>query len=142
MSTDETAAPATAEDVLIRNDKDLKPARATIRAALLDAPAASGRGKYTGVIDELPDESALTENHVPEITQCDLPAGVYIWEPERKSFTHEQTVAARSAPSIERAVEALAVTVEALGARLPEEVTAWINVVHARRAAALDKARE
>ncbi len=113
----------------------------TIKAALLDAPAASGRGKYLGM-DELADESALTENHVPEITECDLPPGLYVWEPDKRTFTHQETLASRNAPSMESAVIALAAAVEAAGTRMPEEVTNWINAAGARRAAAQDRARD
>jgi len=53
----------------------------TIRAVLLDAPAAGGMGVYLRV-DELADETALTERHVPAISACDLPPGKYRWVPD------------------------------------------------------------
>lgn len=52
----------------------------SIKAALLDAPASSGKGVYLR-IDELPGEAALTDRHVPQITECDLPANEYVWVP-------------------------------------------------------------
>ena len=53
----------------------------TIKAALLDAPAAGGTGVYLRM-DELADESRLTERHVPTVTSCDRPAGQYRWIPD------------------------------------------------------------
>jgi hypothetical protein len=53
----------------------------TIKAALLDAPAAGGMGVYVRM-DELPDATALTERHVPAVIVCDLPAGKYRWVPD------------------------------------------------------------
>lgn len=47
----------------------------TIRAARIDA-----QGIYQG-IDELADEGALTELHLPLITACDLAVGEYKWIP-------------------------------------------------------------
>ena len=53
----------------------------TIKAALLDAPAASGNGTFLRV-DTLADDRALTDRHVPAITACDLPTGKYLWIPD------------------------------------------------------------
>jgi hypothetical protein len=53
----------------------------TIKAALLSAPAAGGMGVYLR-IDELADDSQLTDRHVPAVTECDLPAGKYRWLPD------------------------------------------------------------
>ncbi len=49
----------------------------TIKAALLDE-----RGIYQR-IDELDDEAKLTAQHLPQITECDLPAGEYAWQPAK-----------------------------------------------------------
>ena len=51
-----------------------------MKAALLDAPAASGNGVYLR-IDELASAADLTDCHVPTITECDLPPGRYVWVP-------------------------------------------------------------
>lgn len=56
-----------------------------IKAALLDAPAASGRGVFVRM-DELADQAALTACHVPQIEHCDLPPGAYIWVPDEKNL--------------------------------------------------------
>ncbi len=48
-----------------------------IKAALLDE-----RGVYQRM-DELEDESKLTAQHLPRITECDLPAGEYVWQPAK-----------------------------------------------------------
>lgn len=45
----------------------------TIKAALLDEQGIFLR------IDELEDEAEITERHLPGITDCDLPAGRYVW---------------------------------------------------------------
>jgi len=56
----------------------------TIKVALLDES-----GVYLRM-DELADESQLTDRHVPRITACDLPAGEYRWVPdERKNAAGE-----------------------------------------------------
>jgi hypothetical protein len=51
-----------------------------IRAALLDRPALSGQGIFLK-IDEVADESALTERHLPAVKECDLPPGQCVWVP-------------------------------------------------------------
>ncbi len=48
----------------------------TIKAALLDI-----HGVYLR-IDELDDVSALTQHHLPHITECDLLPGKYRWLPD------------------------------------------------------------
>jgi len=53
----------------------------TIKAALLDAPAAGGNGVFLRV-EELAGEAALTDRHVLAITACDLPPGKYRWVPD------------------------------------------------------------
>lgn len=106
----------------------------TIKAALLDAAAASGKGKYIR-IDELADESALTENHVPEVTECDLPPGRYVWDPKEKTFVDQATIDRRNKPSFELAVIALAGMLEQNGFTLPEETRnycAWAGERKAR----------
>lgn len=55
----------------------------TVRAALLSAPAASGKGLYLR-IDELAGVEALTECHVPTITTCDLEPGHFLWIPDER----------------------------------------------------------
>jgi hypothetical protein len=50
-----------------------------MKAALLSAPAASGKGVYLRMVDVAPDE--ITDRHVPSITECDLPRGRYVWIP-------------------------------------------------------------
>lgn len=52
----------------------------TITAALLDAPASSGKGIYLR-IEELANAADLTDRHVPTVTECDLPSGRYRWIP-------------------------------------------------------------
>lgn len=44
-----------------------------IKAALLNE-----QGIFLG-IDELTDAGQLTEQHLPQITECDLPPGRYRW---------------------------------------------------------------
>lgn len=53
----------------------------TIKAALLDEQGIFLR------IDEVADEAALTERHLPQITTCDLPPGRYRWiaQPDDKT---------------------------------------------------------
>lgn len=53
----------------------------TIRAALLDANDVFLR------IDELADESELTDRHVPEVTEVDFAPGAYRWDRVAKTFT-------------------------------------------------------
>lgn len=48
----------------------------TLKAALLDEQGIFLR------IDELDDAEALTERHLPQITDCDLPPGRYRWVPD------------------------------------------------------------
>jgi hypothetical protein len=45
----------------------------TIKAALLDE-----RGIFLRM-DEVADETQLTDRHVRSITSCDLPSGEYMW---------------------------------------------------------------
>jgi hypothetical protein len=52
-----------------------------MKAALLDAPAASGRGVYLRMV-ELESAAQLTDHHLPQITSCDLPSGEYVWLPD------------------------------------------------------------
>jgi hypothetical protein len=47
----------------------------SIKAALLDE-----QGIFLG-IDELTDAGQLTDQHLPGITECDLPPGRYRWVP-------------------------------------------------------------
>ena len=51
----------------------------TIRAALLDKNGVFQR------MDELPGRAQLTSRHLPSITECDLPAGEYVWHPDVKN---------------------------------------------------------
>ncbi len=48
-----------------------------IKAALLDEQGIFLR------VDELDDESQLTDRHLPTITECDLPPGRYRWIADR-----------------------------------------------------------
>lgn len=58
------------------------------RAALLDAPADSGRGVYLRMVEC--EGSELTDRHLATITACDLPAGRYVWLPsEDPRNTHK-----------------------------------------------------
>jgi hypothetical protein len=47
----------------------------TIKAALLDESGVFLR------MDELAGEGDLTDRHLPEVTECDLPPGLYRWIP-------------------------------------------------------------
>jgi hypothetical protein len=47
-----------------------------MKAALLDAD---------GVFQKIDDVPVPTERHLPQITQCDLPAGKYKWIPDPTS---------------------------------------------------------
>lgn len=47
-----------------------------LKCAVLDE-----RGVYLGMQD-VDDPSDLTDRHLPQITQCDLPAGLYVWVPD------------------------------------------------------------
>ena len=51
----------------------------TLRAALVDAD-----GVYLRM-DELADEAALTPQHLPQITSCDLATGEYRWVPDERN---------------------------------------------------------
>ena len=51
-----------------------------MKAALLDAPAASGQGIYVRMVEIEAD--ALTDRHLPQITSCDLPSKEYVWLPD------------------------------------------------------------
>lgn len=46
----------------------------TLRAALLD-----GRDIYQGIVEIEPGQ--LTDRHLPQIAECDLPVGKYQWVP-------------------------------------------------------------
>jgi hypothetical protein len=50
-----------------------------MKAALLDAPAASGKGVFLRMVEVAADE--LTDRHVPTIPECDLEPGRYVWVP-------------------------------------------------------------
>jgi hypothetical protein len=54
-----------------------------MKAALLGAPAASGKGVYLRMVEVAEDQ--LTDRHVPTITECDLPAGEYVWLPHDRN---------------------------------------------------------
>lgn len=56
----------------------------TISAALLDA-----EGNFLRM-DSLTSEKDLTDRHLPQITSCDLPAGVYRWVPSEDRATFPQ----------------------------------------------------
>lgn len=51
----------------------------TITAARLDAQAI-----YQGM-DTLDHPAQLTDRHLPQITACDLPAGLYQWVPDARN---------------------------------------------------------
>lgn len=50
----------------------------TITAALLDE-----RGVFLRM-DEVENLAALTDRHLPQIVECDLPAGQYLWIPDTR----------------------------------------------------------
>jgi hypothetical protein len=55
-----------------------------MKAALLDAPAASGKGIYLRM-DEL-EAAQLTDRHVATIHACDLPPNEYVWLPHGENI--------------------------------------------------------
>lgn len=103
-----------------------------IKAALLTAPPASGKGVFVR-IDEL-EESALTENHLREIAECDRPPNEYVWR--NGTFVHLAALERRSRPDFDLAFAGLCGAVEALGAKLPEQTRSYLSYLgkrHARR---------
>lgn len=99
-----------------------------IKAALLDAPASSGKGRFVR-IDTLADKSQLTANHVPSVTACDLEGGRYVWEPSKNTFIDERALNAANAPSMESALLGLCNAVQTSGLALPPETVAWMDGV-------------
>jgi hypothetical protein len=106
----------------------------TLKAALLDAPAASGKGVFVR-IDTLASEAELTDRHLPAIASCDLPAGRYVWIPgpgEAGGQFVEQAVMARvNRPDFDAAFIGLCAAVRAAGIELPPETVAWLE--HAKK---------
>lgn len=84
------------------------------------------RGVYQGV-DELDSAEALTDRHLPEVTECDLPPGKYRWNRERKTFEaleHASVRAAVDVPSVEEIVYELA---GHLGEKASPAVIKWMD---------------
>jgi hypothetical protein len=98
----------------------------SIKAALLDAPASSGKGKFVR-IETLKDASELTDRHVSAITECDLPEGRYVWVPGKQTFVDERALTILNEPTLDGAVAGLARAVQASGTVLPPETTAWLD---------------
>lgn len=115
-----------------------------IKAVLLTDTPASGRGLFVRV-DELADESKLTENHLPAIAECDLPAGRYVWIPAKSeaerqrfpaggSFVDQAALERRNRPDSDLAFAGLCSAVEGLGGKLPDETRAYLKYLGQRRA--------
>lgn len=114
-----------------------------IRAALLTAPPASGKGVFVR-IDELDAEDEITENHLRAVTACDLAPNRYVWVPntsesarrrfpEGGTFVDHAAIARRNRPDGDLAFAGLCGAVEALGGKLPEETRAYLAYLGARR---------
>jgi len=111
-----------------------------IKAALLDAPASSGKGVFVRM-DELADEAALTDRHVAAIKSCDLPADRYVWVPadvdERHPFGGEfvdkAVLEQRNAPDFDVGFQDLCAAIEAAGTPLPPTTKSWLDYMASRR---------
>lgn len=93
----------------------------TVRAALLD-----GDGVYLGM-DDIPAD-LLTDRHLPEVGDCDLPPGKYRWDADRKTFLPLARPSRDSLPP--EAVRAIALgflALSAQGAKLPRETQDWLK---------------
>jgi len=53
-----------------------------MKAALLDAPAATGRGVFL----KMDETDTPGPCHVVTITSCDLPSGAYVWLPHGENI--------------------------------------------------------
>jgi hypothetical protein len=91
----------------------------TIRAARVDA-----QGVFVAV-DELPDETALTARHLPQVAECDLPPGKYQWDGERfVPLPAAQRRQADDTPSLEEVVFLIA---RDLGEAAAPRVQRWVQ---------------
>lgn len=106
----------------------------TVKAALLDAPAASGKGVFVRM-DTLASEAELTDRHLPEIQACDLPAGRYVWIPGKGSvsgqFVEQRVLARINRPDFDAAFAGLCTAVKASGIELPPDTVSWL--AHAQK---------
>jgi hypothetical protein len=92
----------------------------TIRAARLDA-----LGVYQG-IDVLDDASHLTPQHLPQITECDLPPGRYRWTGDQfRPLRAAQVKPGPELPDLERVVYRMAKLMQANGIALHADVERW-----------------
>jgi hypothetical protein len=92
----------------------------TIRAARLDA-----LGVYQG-IDVLDDASHLTPQHLPQITECDLPPGRYRWTGiQFMPLRAAQVKPGPDLPDLERVVYRMAKLMQAQGIPLHGDVQRW-----------------
>lgn len=84
-------------------------------------------GIYVGM-EELPEEE-LTEFHIRDITQCDLPPNKYKWNPEKKTFEPLKKTFSKSEIDEPNALTAIVLgllAVEEQGIKLPDETRKWI----------------
>jgi hypothetical protein len=92
----------------------------TIKAARLDA-----LGVYQG-IDVLDDPSHLTPEHLPQITECDLPPGRYRWTGDQfRPLRAAEVKPGPDIPDLERVVYRLARIMQAQGIPLHGDVERW-----------------
>jgi hypothetical protein len=92
----------------------------TIKAARLDA-----LGVYQG-IDVLDDPSHLTPEHLPQITECDLPPGRYRWTGDQfRPLRAAEVKPGPDIPDLERVVYRLARIMQSQGIPLHGDVQRW-----------------
>lgn len=84
-------------------------------------------GIYRGIVEI--NESDLTEAHVHLPHGCDLPAGQYRWDAEKKTFMPLQSgeEVPQQDPHALRAVAIGFITLHDQGLTLPPETLAWLD---------------
>ncbi|MCS7002800.1 MAG: hypothetical protein NZ518_08125 [Dehalococcoidia bacterium] len=95
-----------------------------VRCALLDE-----RDVYLGMVEV--EEDRLTDRHLPEITDCDLPRGEYRWDREARTFVplprRQRTEAGR--PTFEHAAFFYWLALWERGWKLPLVTLSWMDDV-------------
>lgn len=91
-----------------------------IRAARIDKD-----GVYLGM-EDVP-EGELTAEHLPQITECDLPPGKYRWRAEAGAFVPIDSGFRQIEPDALAAIHAGLEAVRKSGVKLPKVTTEWLE---------------
>lgn len=99
-----------------------------IRAARLET--LDGRRVFQG-IDTLADASKLTDDHLPQIGECDLPPGRYFWDEANSTFAPIPKKTQRGSTDLPaQSLNVLALTIHTLkqaGMPQPQESLDWLD---------------